>query len=33
LYKYVDNSDNAAYDNGNKIDKLMVLQPEDDAAT
>ena len=33
LYKYVDNSDNAADDNGNKIDKLMVLQPEDDAAT
>ena len=33
LYKYVDNSDNAADDNDNKIDKHHVLLPEDDAAT
>lgn len=40
LTKYIDNSDNAAYFDKNSgdevlvpIDKLMVLQPEDDAAT
>ena len=33
LYKYVDNSDNAADDNDNKIDNLIELHPEDDAAT
>ena len=40
LYKYIDNSDNAANFDKNSndevlvpIDKLMVLQPEDDAAT
>ena len=33
IYKYVDNIDNAADDNGNKIDNLIELCPEDDAAT
>ena len=33
LYKYVDNADNAADDNDNKIDNLIKLRPEDDAAT
>ena len=33
LYKYVDNTDNAADDNDNKIDDHAVLLPEDDAAT
>ena len=32
LYKYVDNADNAADDNSNKIDNLIELRPEDDAA-
>jgi len=33
LYKYVDNSDNAADENDNKTDDHAVLLPEDDAAT
>ena len=33
FYKYVDNPDNAADDNDNKIDKRHVLLSEDDAAT